>query len=60
MGIISFIDQAEVIIHAKRNSLAHELPFYETQLMRRLIACWRVFLLWERNGATHQLWASLT
>jgi len=25
--------------------------------MRRLIACWRVFLLWERNGATHQLWA---
>jgi hypothetical protein len=25
MRIISFIDQAEVIIHAKRNSLAHEL-----------------------------------
>ncbi len=23
MGIISFIDRAEVIIHAKRNSLAH-------------------------------------
>ncbi len=25
MRIISFIDQAEVIIHAKRDSLAHEL-----------------------------------
>ena len=25
MRIISFIDQAEVIIHAKRNSLAYEL-----------------------------------
>ena len=40
MRIISFIGRPEVIIHTKRNSLAHELPSYETQLMRRLIASW--------------------